>query len=151
MRLIFGLIMFLCILSFGCVRAYPDGPFGVIVIFEGHPIQTTNSIELSSSTTVNTHFAGGVYTKSPGQTRFVVSKITTPSANQFLDQWYQTQSNQSKNIYVRINDGSQELLEGWKIYSASIRSRSQNNDGSVSYDLDSIDSLERDLDVPFPG
>lgn len=150
-RVLFFSLIFISILFFGTVRPYPDGPFKVLLNVDGQAIRTNNSIELSSSTVVNEHFAGGFYTKSAGLTSFYLSKITTSNTNQLLDSWYNQGRNQPKNVYVRIMDGSNELLEGWKVFSIYINQRIVNNDGSVTYGFRDSDLIERDLEVPFPG
>lgn len=122
-----------------------------MLMIDGRGISTDNSFELSTSTNVNTHYVGGVYTKTSGLTSYYVSRITIPSPNQHLDQWYNEQRNQSKNVYIRISDGSNDLLEAWKAYSLKINQRTANPDGSVTYSFRDPNTLERDLEVSFPG
>lgn len=131
-------------------RPYPDGPFKVIIQLEGRAIYTNNSIEFSSSTTVNERYAGGAYTKTAGVTSYAISTITTPEPNTHLDRWYNEERTMAKDFFVWMRDGSERSLEGWLVYNVKIAGRQTNSDGSVTYKFSNPNALERDLAVAFP-
>ncbi len=144
-------ICLICALLVGdVVRPYPDGPFTVTLGVDGRtiPLSASGGINFASYTTVSERYAGGVYTKSPGATRYSSITAMTDAPNAQLDTWFASPT--MKDIVVRMKNGAGSTIEAWMFYRMRPSSRVVQLDGKVKYFFDIPGSFERDRSITMP-
>lgn len=147
----FLMLLLSALLVFAIGTLYPDGPFKVMVNYEGHAITTAGNITIHSHTRAVEYHVAGHYTKSVGTTSYSEISFTTSSANALLDAWFaQGSGAPQKNIYLTVLNGNNQVTEGWKIYSAKPISSVAKGDGTVEYTVAVTGSFERDHDIAPP-
>ena len=144
-------ICLICALLVGdVVRPYPDGPFTVALGVDGRsiPLSASGGINFASYTTVSEHYAGGVYTKSPGATRYSSITVVTDAPNAQLDAWFAAPT--MKDVLVHMKNGAGTTIETWMFYRITPSSRVVLADGKVKYYFDIPGSFERDRATVMP-
>ena len=150
-KIVLGLSLLACLLLFGSV--YPDGPFSYQIVESGLRIRASASdgISFSTYTSVVENYAGGVYTKTRGTTTFSGFNLVTDAPNTDLDNWYNSNPGERRDMLVEIRNGAGTVIESWRFYEEKIAGREALPDGRIKYYFNIPQMSERDTAVVMTG